>query len=431
MFMQLFPIILFLILLLSGVPIAFALLLPPLICLLAAGDFFSLQILVQRLYSGVDDFILLAIPFFILAGDLMDRGNLTTRLVKFSGVLVGRLRGGLGISNVVASMFFGGITGSAVADTSAIGSVLIPAMQQDGYDDDFSCAVTASSSVIGPIIPPSCQMVVYAVTVGVSTGGLFAAGMIPGILVGFALIILTYIISVKRRYPKREEPVTSQEFWAELWRATSVLLMPIIILGGMFSGLFTATEAAVVAAGYGMVLTVIIMRNIKIRDIPGVLVHSMVTSGFVLLLIASARVFLYYLTIYDVPQIIGKFIVSVSGGRPMVFLLIVNIILIILGMMVESGALIIILGPILAPVAETLGIDPLHFGIVFCMNTAIGLATPPVGSCLFVSSALSGVSLDQISRAVIPFIIVEILVLLAVTYLPGVAMFMPGVLGYR
>jgi tripartite ATP-independent transporter DctM subunit len=194
MFMQLFPIILFFIFLIAGVPIAFALLLPPLIGLLIAGDFFSLQILVQRLFSGVDDFILLAIPFFILAGDLMDRGQLTTRLVKFSGVLVGRLRGGLGITNVVASMFFGGITGSAVADTSAIGSVLIPAMQQDGYDTDFSCAVTASSSVIGPIIPPSCQMVVYSVTVGVSTGGLFAAGMIPGILVGFALIFVTYII---------------------------------------------------------------------------------------------------------------------------------------------------------------------------------------------------------------------------------------------
>jgi C4-dicarboxylate transporter DctM subunit len=431
MFMQLFPIILFLMFLLAGVPIAFALLLPPLIGLLVAGDFLSLQILVQRLFSGVDDFILLALPFFILAGDLMDHGKLTTRLVKFSGVLVGRLRGGLGISNVVASMFFGGITGSAVADTSAIGSVLIPAMQQDGYDADFSCAVTASSSVIGPIIPPSCQMVVYAVTVGVSTGGLFAAGMIPGIFVGFALMFVTYIISVKRRYPKREEPVTSLEFWTEFWRAISVLLMPIIILGGLFSGVFTATEAAVVAAGYGMVLTVIIMRNIKIRDIPGILVHSMVTSGFVLLLIASARVFLYYLTIYDVPHNISNFIVSVSGGRPMVFLLIVNIVLIVLGMMVESGALIIILGPILAPVAETLGIDPLHFGIIFCMNTAIGLATPPVGSCLFVSSALTGVSLDRISRAVIPFIIAEILVLLAVTYLPGVAMFMPGVLGYR
>jgi len=431
MFMQLFPIILFFIFLIAGVPIAFALLLPPLIGLLIAGDFFSLQILVQRLFSGVDDFILLAIPFFILAGDLMDRGQLTTRLVKFSGVLVGRLRGGLGITNVVASMFFGGITGSAVADTSAIGSVLIPAMQQDGYDTDFSCAVTASSSVIGPIIPPSCQMVVYSVTVGVSTGGLFAAGMIPGILVGFALIFVTYIISSKRRYPKRKEPVTSLEFWTELWRAIPVLLMPIIILGGMFTGVFTATEAAVVAAGYGMVLTVIIMRNIKIRDIPGILVHSMVTSGFVLLLIASARVFLYYLTIYDVPHIIGNFIVSVSDGRPIVFLLMVNILLIVLGMMVESGALIIILGPILAPVAEALGIDPLHFGIVFCINTAIGLATPPVGSCLFVSSALTGESLDRISRAVIPFIIAEILVLFAVTYLPGVAMFIPDILGYR
>jgi tripartite ATP-independent transporter DctM subunit len=207
--------------------------------------------------------------------------------------------------------------------------------------------------------------------------------------------------------------------------------MPIIILGGMFTGVFTATEAAVVAAGYGMVLTVIIMRNIKIRDIPGILVHSMVTSGFVLLLIASARVFLYYLTIYDVPHIIGNFIVSVSDGRPIVFLLMVNILLIVLGMMVESGALIIILGPILAPVAEALGIDPLHFGIVFCINTAIGLATPPVGSCLFVSSALTGESLDRISRAVIPFIIAEILVLFAVTYLPGVAMFIPDMLGYR
>lgn len=431
MFMQVLPIILFFAFLILGVPIAFALLLPPLICLLVAGDLFSLQILVQRLFSGVDDFILLAIPFFILAGDLMDRGNLTKRLVQFSNVIVGRVRGGLGLSNVVASMFFGGITGSAVADTSAIGSVMIPAMEQDGYDTDFSCAVTASSSVIGPIIPPSCQMVVYSVTVGVSTGGLFAAGIIPGILVGFALMLVTYVISVRRHYSKRERPVAMKEFFKELLGSLPVLVMPIIILGGIFSGIFTATEAAAVAAGYGLLLTVGIMGSIRLRELPGILVRSMVTSGFVLLLIASARVFLYYLTIYDVPIIIGDFIVSLSRGQPLVFLLMTNLLLIVLGMMVESGALIIILGPILAPVAEQLGIDPLHFGIIFCMNTAIGLATPPVGSCLFVSSALTGEPLEKIARAIIPFILAEIAVLLLVTYWPAVSMLIPGALGYR
>ena len=228
MLMQILPILLFFAFLILGVPIAFALLFPPLICLIVAGDVFSLQILAQRLFGGVDDFILLAIPFFILAGDLMERGNLTNRLVKFSDVIVGRVRGGLGLSNVVASMFFGGITGSAVADTSAIGSVLIPAMEQDGYDTDFSCAVTASSSVIGPIIPPSCQMVVYSVTVGVSTGGLFAAGIIPGIVVGFALMLVTFLISVRRRYSRREQRVTVKQFFKELLGSLPVLMMPMV-----------------------------------------------------------------------------------------------------------------------------------------------------------------------------------------------------------
>lgn len=431
MFMQVLPVILFFAFLVLGVPIAFALLFPPLICLLVAGDVFSLQILAQRLFGGVDDFILIAIPFFILAGDLMERGNLTKRLVTFSDVIVGRVRGGLGLSNVVASMFFGGITGSAVADTSAIGSVLIPAMEQDGYDTDFSCAVTASSSVIGPIIPPSCQMVVYSVTVGVSTGGLFAAGIIPGIIVGFALLMVTYLISVKRRYSKREQRVPVKQFFIELLGSLPVLMMPLIILGGIFSGVFTATEAAAVAAAYGLLLTVVIMGTIRLRELPAILIRSMVTSGFVLLLIASARVFLYYLTIYDIPQILGDFIISLSGGKPLIFLLMTNVLLIILGMLVESGALIIILGPILAPVAEQLGIDPLHFGIIFCMNTAIGLATPPVGSCLFVSSALTGLPLEKIARAIIPFILAEIAVLLLVTYWPTVSMSIPGLLGYR
>lgn len=431
MILQILPVILFFLFLLSGVPIAFALLLPPLVGLLIVGDFLTLQILVQRLYSGVDDFVLLAIPFFILAGDLMDQGRLTTHLVGFSEVLVGRIRGGLGITNVVASMFFGGITGSAVADTSAIGSVLIPAMEQDGYDADFSCAVTASSSVIGPIIPPSIQMVVYGVTVGVSTGGLFAAGIIPGIMVGFALIFVTYVISVQRKYKKREEPVTLKEILREFRMAGPVLLMPIIILGGIFTGMFTATEAAIVASAYGLILTVIILRSIKVRDLPRIFLKSMVTSGFVLLLIASARVFLYYLTIHDVPVMIGDFITALSRGSVPLFLLFTNLILLLLGMMVESGALIIILGPILAPIAVQLGIEPLHFGIIFCMNTAIGLATPPVGSCLFVSSAISGVSLEKISRAILPFILAEVAVLLLVTYIPAIPMFMPGLLGFR
>ena len=431
MILQILPVILFFLFLLSGVPIAFALLLPPLVGLLIVGDFLTLQILVQRLYSGVDDFVLLAIPFFILAGDLMDQGRLTTHLVGFSEVLVGRIRGGLGITNVVASMFFGGITGSAVADTSAIGSVLIPAMEQDGYDPDFSCAVTASSSVIGPIIPPSIQMVVYGVTVGVSTGGLFAAGIIPGIMVGFALIFVTYVISVQRKYKKREEPVTLKEILREFRMAGPVLLMPIIILGGIFTGMFTATEAAIVASAYGLILTVIILRSIKVRDLPRIFLKSMVTSGFVLLLIASARVFLYYLTIHDVPVMIGDFITALSRGSVPLFLLFTNLILLLLGMMVESGALIIILGPILAPIAVQLGIEPLHFGIIFCMNTAIGLATPPVGSCLFVSSAISGVSLEKISRAILPFILAEVAVLLLVTYIPAIPMFMPGLLGFR
>jgi C4-dicarboxylate transporter DctM subunit len=419
----------FIITLAAGIPVAFCLALTSLIVLLIIGDV-PLQLIPQRMFTGMDSFPLMAVPFFILAGELMNSAGITQRIVRFSNALVGHIRGGLAHVNIVASMFFAGISGSAVADTAALGSILIPAMEKDGYDITFSAAVTASSSVIGPIIPPSIPVVIFALVGSVSVGGLFLAGVVPGVLIGFGLMIVAYIISRKKNYGTKHPMVSLREFVSSFIGAFIPLLMPLIILGGILSGVFTPTEAASVAATYAIVIGFFVLRTLKLKDLPGIFYRSMVTTSIILIVMACANIFSWVLGTEMIPQKVAMAISSITSN-PLLFLLLINILLLIVGCFLEGLAAIIILVPILLPLSQQMGIDPLHFGIVVVMNLMIGLITPPLGLCLFVCCSVASVDLIRLIRVSAPFILVEIIALLIVTYFPQIVLFIPHTFGFR
>jgi C4-dicarboxylate transporter DctM subunit len=409
-----------------GIPLALVLGITGFSVILAMGV--PPQLLAQRMFTGIDSFPLMAVPFFILAGDLMNRGGTTARIIAFADSLVGHIRGGLAHANILGSMIFAGISGSAVADTSAIGSIMIPSMEKNGYDLDFSAAVTASSSVIGPIIPPSIIMVIYGVSVNVSIGGLFAAGFIPGILLGLALMLVVLSVSRKRQYPMSEGFSVSRVL-KEFRNAAWALFAPVIILGGILGGIFTPTEAAAVAVVYSFFVGKFVFREITWKDLPHILFQSGITTGAILLIISLANVFAWVIAANQIPgRLAAMFLAATSN--PYVFLLLVNILLLIVGMFMETGAAIILLAPILAPVAVQLGIHPLHFGFIVVLNLAIGMATPPVGVCLFVACGITGLSLERISKAVMRFVFALIGVLLLVTYVAPISLFLPRLLGF-
>ena len=418
----------FAIALLVGVPIAFALGIGA-AAFLTAWDTVPLTVMAQRFYSAVDVFVLLSIPFFILAGELMNKTGITSRLVKFAGLVTGRLRGGLAQANIGASILFAGLTGAGVSDTSAIGSILIPAMKEDGFEADYSAAVTAASSVIGPIIPPSIIMVVFGSIMGVSIGALFAAGFIPGLIIGICLMAAAYIIAIRRGHPYRSSAVSIQEFFGGLKDAALALLMPIIIIGGILSGIFTPTEAAAVAGAYAMFVGFFVFRTLKLRDIPACLLKSAVTTSILILIVGFAGVVSWTLSIERIPQAIADKILGANLTKVQ-FLLVVNVLLLFMGMIMETGANAIILGPILMPIAMSYGIHPVHFSLIMLVNLNVGLATPPLGVCLFVACPIAGVSMLQISRAILPFILAEIIAVFAITFLPELVLLLPRVLGF-
>jgi tripartite ATP-independent transporter DctM subunit len=410
-------------------PIGFVLGLTAIFGFLKLGNPVFITMLSQRFFSAMDSFSFLALPFFLLAGDIMNKVGLTGRLVDFANVFFGRLRGGLAQVNIVTSIIFGGISGAAVADTAALGSVFIPSMTKEGYDRDFSTAVTVASSIIAPIIPPSIIMVIYGAIMGVSIAGLFAAGIIPGLMIGVSLMILTRFISKKRNYPKHEERLTFQRAFKGTKKAFWALIMPGIILGGILGGVFTPTEAAAVAVGYAMFLGFVVYRNLTVRDLISLFYKNSVMMGIVALIVSSAAVLAWLLAIEQIPQLVAAFFLSISNNR-YVILLLINVFVIIVGMFMDITASLIILGPILAPLAISVGVHPLHFGIMMCVNLNIALMTPPMGGCLFVAMVISGLSLGQIVRALWPFILAEILVLFLVIYIPGITMLVPRLLGF-
>ena len=417
----------FLVTLALGFPVALCLGLTSLVALWKSDVMLSLM--AQRIFTGIDSFPLMAVPFFVLAGELMNQGGTTRRLIDFANVLVGRIPGGLAHTNIVASMFFGGISGSAVADAAAMGTILVPGMVRKGYEPGFSAAVTAASSTVGPIIPPSIFMVIMGVATGLSIGGLFAAGIIPGLMLGFSMMGLSYFMAIRYAYPRETEPFGIRRIGREFLSAGPALLAPLIILGGILGGVFTATEAAAVAVLYAFFLGTVVYRELSLRKLADIFVQSGTTTAVLLLIIGMANIFAWVLTAEQIPTRIAQAMLSITDNRYLI-LLFINLFLIFIGMFLEGGAAIIILAPTLLAVAKAVGIMPLHFGLVMVLNIVVGLLTPPLGVCLFVVSGVTGLDLSLIIRSVLPFLAVEFGVLMLVTYLPSVILFIPNLLGY-
>ncbi|BCV24886.1 TRAP transporter large permease [Gelria sp. Kuro-4] len=411
-----------------GVPIAFALGATAAIGLVVVHGQ-PLQVLPQCVFSGINYFPLLAIPFFIFSGELMNKAGITERLVRFAALLVGKAPGGLAHTSVLACMFFGGVTGSAPADTSAIGSLLIPAMEEEGYPVDFAAALIASASTMGPIIPPSIIMVIYGATVGVSVGGLFATGITAGILVALGLMITVLLTNRAGKFPARKERITLVEVSSTLREAIWPLGMPLVVVGGILGGVFTPTEAGAVAVLYGLIVGFFILKTLKVVDLLPMLHRTVVLTSTVLMIIGTAKVLGWVFTVLQIQRYLGEAFLNISGN-PGVFLLLVNILLLIMGTFMDAGASVVLLAPILAPIAASLGINPLHFGLIVVLNLTIGHATPPLGLCLFVASGIAKISLERISRAIAPFLMAEVATLMVVTYLPEVVMFVPRLLKY-
>ena len=413
---------------LIGVPIAMGLGLAAVGGILAWGKV-PLYLIPQRMFTGVDSFVLMAIPFFMLAGELMDATGILDRMLKFADALVGRIRGGIAHVNVVAGMILSGVSGSAVADASAIGSALLPVMKKE-YGIDFGAGVVSGAAALGPIIPPSIPMIIYAAsTSGMSVAALFLSGVVPGLLIGLGMMVTIYIIARMRNYPVRKERLGAREFFVRTKRAIPTLVMPIVVLGGILGGVFTATEAGVVAVVYALIFGFFISKELKLHHIPPALLKAGVTTSVVFLLIATANAVSWLVTTQQVPNLVSAYLKSISPS-PLMFLVIVNIFLLIVGCLMETAAALIMLVPILAPIAASYGIDPLHFGFVVVMNLVIGLITPPVGVVLFVVGGLANISMERVVRAVWPHLIWQLVVLALVTYFPGLSLWVPRMLGY-
>ena len=414
-------------LMIIGLPIAYALGLAALVGALWID--IPLDAVMIQLASGVNKFALLAIPFFVLAGAIMAEGGMARRLVAFAAVLVGFIRGGLSLVNILASTFFGAISGSSVADTASIGSVLIPEMERQGYPRDFATAVTVSGSVQAILIPPSHNAVLYSLAAGgtVSIAALFMAGVLPGLLMGLTLAVLCLIVAKKKNYPKGEVVPLRQALKIcgdALWG----LMTMIIILGGILSGVFTANESASIAVLWAFFVTMFIYRDYKWRDLPKLVHRTVKTVTIVMILIGFAACFGYLMTLMQIPLKVTAFLTSLSNDK-YVILGLINLLLLVLGCLMDMSPLILILTPILLPVVKLLGVDPVHFGMIMMVNLGIGLITPPVGTVLFVGSAFSKLSIGAVTRAMKPFFVALFIVLMMVTYIPWLSLWLPRLMG--
>ncbi len=414
----------FVVLLILKVPITFTLVVSSIVTAIYLK--IPLMAILQQMVQGVNSFSLLAIPFFIIAGEIMGEGGISRRLVEFSNLIVGRVRGGLAQVNVLASMFFGGISGSAVADVSSIGTILIPMMKKQGYKADFSVAITVTSACQGIIIPPSHNMIIYSLAAGgVSVGRLFLGGFIPGVSLGIALMIVCYILAVKQNHPRG-----GSYTWKEALRVTKDavlgLITAVIIMGGVISGVFTATESAAVACVYAFFITFFVYREIPLGRMNKILYSSLKTLAMVMSLIAAAKAFGWLLAYLRIPALATSALLSVSDN-PIILLLLINLLLLGLGCIMDMAPLILITTPILYPVVvKTLGMDPVQFGIMMMLNLGIGLCTPPVGSALFVGCAVGKIPIEEAGRAMVPFYVTMIVTLLLITFVPQIVMFVPN-----
>lgn len=416
--------IIFLILLFTRVPIAYSLGISAVIYLLLEGIPFN--IVAEKMYAGMDSFTMVCIPSFILAGNLMNTGGITKRIVAFCNVFVGHIRGALAYINILASVLFAGISGTALADVASLGSMLIPAMKDEGYDADFSVAITASTSVVGPIIPPSVPMVIAGTLTNLSIAKLFVGGIMPGLIMGLGFIIPTYYMAKKRNYPKHER-VPMKERVKIIKDVIWALLMPIILMVGILSGIFTPTEASIVTVLYAFVVGIFIYKEIKLKDIFPIFRDTVIAAGSVIILVGIANLFAWILTSERVPQTIANGILSITEN-PILVILIMNIVLLFTGMFMESIAAIIIMIPVLLPVATAIGMSPIHFSIMAILNLMIGLVTPPVGLCLTTAAQIGKISTGRAIKANAPFLVVLLLILALVSYVPAVTTFLPGLM---
>jgi tripartite ATP-independent transporter DctM subunit len=412
----------FILLIFLGVPVAFSLGLSSLLYLFLAD--IPLTIIPQKMFSGLNSFVLLCIPGFILAGNLMNAGGITDRIIQFANNLFGHIRGGLGLANVGSSMGFAGISGTALADTASIGAILIPAMKKEGYGSGFSAAVTASSSTVGPIIPPSLPMIIVGTLASVSIGDLFLAGAVPGIMLGLGLMIPTYIISVKRNYPKGERK-SLKEIFESFMGAFWALLMTFIIMWGILGGYFTPTEASIVSVLYALVIGIFVYKELPFKKIPGIMLSTMRSTASIMLLVGFANLFGWIMVSEQIPQMVADGILGISDN-PIVVILLINLLLLFVGTFMETIAALVILFPVLLPVAMSVGMDPVQFGVMMVLNLVIGLVTPPVGVCLFVASQIGKVSIGKTAKELIPFIGVSLAVLMLVAFVPQVSLYLPS-----
>ena len=413
-------------LLILGMPIAISLLAVGILYLLLTGQI-DLIIAAQRVVTGLDSFALLAIPFFMMAGNLMNRTGITDKIFNLARVCVGHIPGGLGHVNVLASMIFAGMSGSAVADAAGLGAIEIKAMTEDGYDMEFSAAITAASSTIGPVIPPSISFIVYGLAAGVSIGGLFVAGLLPGILMGISLMIMVFIISKKKKYPVYPR-ATLRDFLKAFKEALPALMAPILIVGGILTGIFTATEAGVFGCLYALLLG-LYNKELKIKELPQILLDTALTAGNTLFIIAITGFFGWILTMEQVPLHLAEWMTAIAP-KPGLFLLLLNLVLLLLGCFMASQPVIIMCTPIILPTALMMGISPIHLGVIMVLNLMIGLITPPVGVCLYAVSDVSGLPIMKLAKAVAPFYLPLLIALLIITYFPDLVLFLPRLFGY-
>ncbi|ORC31169.1 L-dehydroascorbate transporter large permease subunit [Marispirochaeta aestuarii] len=408
-----------------GLPIVFALGIANIVMLQLLDLPFT--IIASKMISGMNSFPLLAIPFFMFVGEVMSRGGIARRLVKLADAFVGHITGGLGHVNILASMFFGGISGSAIADTAAIGGLMVPPMVQQKYTPSYSAAVTASSAVIGIIIPPSIPFILYGIVTSTSIARLFLGGIVPGLIVGFALMVTTYITSSRYGYGKREKgkSFSLKEVWSAFQAVWPALTLPVIIVGGILGGIFTATEAGAVAAFVALLLSLFYYREIQIKDLPGIFLSTAKTTAIVLFLSAMAMVSAWLLTRARVPVALSNLLTAITESK-LLILLFCNMLLFLVGFVMDLTPAILILAPILTPLMMNIGIDPVYFGVIMCINLGIGLVTPPVGTVLYVACGVADVRMEGLVKSLLPFLFTLLVVLLLLILFPELVMFIPN-----
>ncbi|WP_417812920.1 TRAP transporter large permease [Thalassospira alkalitolerans] len=414
------------VLLAIGAPVAFAIALA--IAIYIGGATFSIDLLPQRIFAGLDSFTILAIPLFVLAGELMNASGITSRVINLANALVGRTKAGLAQVNIWSSVIFAGLSGSAVADTSAIGRVFIPSMEKEGYPRDFAAALTAASSVIGPIIPPSIPVIIYAlITTNVSVPALFLAGIIPGLLLAVALSV--YVRLFAGHYATRRPKISFAQKLRALWDGVIPLFMPVFVIGSILAGIVTPTEAASFAVFYALVVGLFVFRELKPAELPGIFANAMRDSSSILIIMGAVAAANWFMTFAGIPQAVSSFILGYVDS-PTMFLILINLMLLAVGLVLEGIAAMLVLVPILHPIAISLGIDPTHFGIVVIFNLMIGLITPPMGLCLFVADAIANVGMARMIKSIMPLFLVELMVLILITFVPQLVTFMPNLFGF-